>query len=93
MSMNLITRKNFETPNRNLAERKNNLRSVVEPYGYCLLLLKCTRIETTNKQMKKVKKKREALKATNWSMSQIPETIFETSKPNLIRWRNSISVQ
>ena len=52
MSMNLITRKIFETPNRNLAERTKNLRSVVEAYGHCLLLLKCTRTETTNKQMK-----------------------------------------
>ena len=53
MSMNLIKRKIFETPNRNLAERKKNLRSVVEPYGHCLLMLKCTRTETTNKQISK----------------------------------------
>ena len=52
MSMNLITRKIFETPNRNLAERTKNMRSVVEPDGHYLLLLKCTRTETTNKQMK-----------------------------------------
>ena len=52
MSMNLIARKIFETPNRNLAERTKNLRSVVESYCHCLLLLKCTRTETTNKQMK-----------------------------------------
>ena len=52
MRMNLITRKIFETRNRKLAERTKNLRSIVEPYGLCLLLLKCTRTETTNKQMK-----------------------------------------
>ena len=80
MSMNLITRKIFETPNRNLAERTKNLRSVVEAYGHRLLLLKCTRTEKTKNEMSK--KNGRHLKAANWSMSQTSERTFEISTTN-----------
>ena len=50
--MNLIKKEIFEKPKRNLTERNYNQRSVVEPHGHRLLLLKNSRTETTNKQMK-----------------------------------------
>ena len=45
--MNLIMKDIFEMPNRILAERNYIQRSVVEPYGHRLLLLKYCRTETT----------------------------------------------
>ena len=40
-------RKIFETPNRNLAQKKNQ-RSVAEKHAHHLLLLKCSTTEMTN---------------------------------------------
>ena len=47
--MILIMKEIFETPNRILAERNYIQRSVVEPYGHRLLLLKWTRTEKAKK--------------------------------------------
>ena len=78
--MNLTMKKKFETPNRILAEKNYIQRSVVEPYGHRLLLLKCTRTEKTKNEMSK--KNGRHLKAANWSMSQTSERTFEISTTN-----------